>query len=209
MIGKESSWDPGAHAPGSTASGLTQMIDSTAKAVGTGKANPRAQMEGGAKYLREQFDQFGSWDKALAAYNQGPGAANNPAGQQYARSIMASDKNDPHVDALLSLPDVGDKGGDAAPAADPHVDALLSIGGVQPLADTSDPKGNMDPRDIRQTQGYQDTAADAKPGWMQTARKAMAAVPAARAALELAQPVLRTPWRAAQDPRSRGLRVTS
>ena len=36
--------------------------------------NPFANLEGGARYLREQLDRFdGDLERALAAYNAGPG----------------------------------------------------------------------------------------------------------------------------------------
>jgi hypothetical protein len=37
-------------------------------------ADPRFAFGWGAKYLRDQYDRFGSWKLALAAYNAGPGA---------------------------------------------------------------------------------------------------------------------------------------
>jgi Transglycosylase SLT domain len=166
MIGKESGWNPDAHAPGSTASGLTQMIDGTARAMGADKSNPRSQMEGGAKYLRQQYDQFGSWDKALAAYNQGPGAANTPAGQKYARNVMGgAGGGGDAVQELMNLPDVGSGGGAQHP---PGVKALLDLPDVQTPADTSDPEGNKDARDIQASPEHQrqvDIAA-AQPGWL-------------------------------------------
>lgn len=36
--------------------------------------NPEQAIWYAAKYLRENYDRFGSWDKALAAYNWGPTA---------------------------------------------------------------------------------------------------------------------------------------
>ena len=36
--------------------------------------NPRQNLEGGARYLRKQYDEFRSWRLALAAYNAGPSA---------------------------------------------------------------------------------------------------------------------------------------
>ena len=175
LISTESGWNPSAHAQGSTASGLTQMIDGTAAAMGADKGNPRSQMEGGAKYLRQQYDRTGNWNTALAAYNQGPGAANNPAGQKYASKVMAgAPSSDPHVDALLSLPDV--KGGDSAPApahADPAVASLLAMPDVKPAGPpiTGDPitgDPNADPRDIQSSPGYQrqKDIVNAQPGWL-------------------------------------------
>jgi soluble lytic murein transglycosylase-like protein len=35
---------------------------------------PVQNLDGGARYLRAQYEAFGSWPLALAAYNAGPGA---------------------------------------------------------------------------------------------------------------------------------------
>jgi soluble lytic murein transglycosylase-like protein len=55
-----------------------------------------ANLEGGARYLREQLDRFnGDLEKALAAYNAGPGRVvqadgvpNIPQTRQYVASVM-------------------------------------------------------------------------------------------------------------------------
>ena len=36
--------------------------------------DPIQNLEGGARYLRQQYNAFGTWRLALAAYNAGPGA---------------------------------------------------------------------------------------------------------------------------------------
>ena len=57
------------------AQGLMQLMPSTARALGCGNAfDPEKNVEAGAKYLKQQIDRFGSVEKALAAYNAGPGA---------------------------------------------------------------------------------------------------------------------------------------
>jgi soluble lytic murein transglycosylase-like protein len=46
----------------------------TARDLGVDSSDPFANLEGGARYLREQLDRFdGDLEKALAAYNAGPG----------------------------------------------------------------------------------------------------------------------------------------
>lgn len=35
---------------------------------------PSQNLDGGARYLAQQYAKFGSWRLALAAYNAGPGA---------------------------------------------------------------------------------------------------------------------------------------
>jgi soluble lytic murein transglycosylase-like protein len=42
--------------------------------------DPEQNLEGGARYLRMQFNTFGTWPLALAAYNAGPGAVQEHGG---------------------------------------------------------------------------------------------------------------------------------
>lgn len=56
------------------ARGLTQLMPGTARALGVDPRDPIAAIEGGARYLRQQLDRFdGDVERALAAYNAGPG----------------------------------------------------------------------------------------------------------------------------------------
>ena len=61
---------------GKDARGLMQLLDSTAADMGVKDSlNPRENVLGGAKYLKQLLDQFdGNLKLALAAYNAGPGA---------------------------------------------------------------------------------------------------------------------------------------
>ena len=54
--------------------GLGQIIPTTAKSLGVNPEIPVENIYGTAKYLRQQWDTFGDWNLALAAYNAGPGA---------------------------------------------------------------------------------------------------------------------------------------
>jgi soluble lytic murein transglycosylase-like protein len=58
------------------AQGLMQLMPRTARSLGVRDAfDPRQNILGGAKYLRQMFDLFGGdLDKSLAAYNAGPEA---------------------------------------------------------------------------------------------------------------------------------------
>ena len=96
MIGQESAWQPGAVSP-KGASGLAQLMPGTARELGVDPTDPIQNMTGGARYLRQQLDAFGSQDLALAAYNAGPGAVRKHGGippfketQDYVRKILGS-----------------------------------------------------------------------------------------------------------------------
>ncbi len=73
LVWQESRWREGAvsHAG---ARGLAQLMPGTARYLGVDSDDPMDNLEGGARYLREQLDRFdGDLEKALAAYNAGPG----------------------------------------------------------------------------------------------------------------------------------------
>lgn len=73
LVWQESRWHPGAVSPVG-ARGLAQLMPGTARELGVDARDPFANLEGGARYLREQLDRFdGNLEKALAAYNAGPG----------------------------------------------------------------------------------------------------------------------------------------
>jgi len=52
--------------------GLTQLMPATAREIGVDPHDPHQNLAGGAQYLKQQYDRFGEWPLALAAYNSGP-----------------------------------------------------------------------------------------------------------------------------------------
>jgi soluble lytic murein transglycosylase-like protein len=95
VVWQESRWNAGAVSPVG-ARGLSQLMPGTARQMGVNPYDPYANLEGGARYLREQLDRFGGdLEKALAAYNAGPARVESAGGipriretQSYVAAVM-------------------------------------------------------------------------------------------------------------------------
>jgi soluble lytic murein transglycosylase-like protein len=75
--------------------GLAQLMPGTAQSLGVNPRDPRQNLDGGARYLSQQYRRFGNWRHALAAYNAGPQAVQKYKGvppyretQNYVRKIL-------------------------------------------------------------------------------------------------------------------------
>mgnify|MGYP001141298038 CR=1 FL=1 len=96
LVWQESRWRQQAVSP-KGARGLAQLMPATARELGVDPDDPLANLEGGARYLRAQLDRFdGDLEKALAAYNAGPGRVERAGGipriretQDYVAAIMS------------------------------------------------------------------------------------------------------------------------
>ncbi len=73
LVQQESGWNVGA-VSSAGATGLAQLMPGTANTLGVDIDDPAQNLEGGARYLRQMYDKFGTWRLALAAYNAGPAA---------------------------------------------------------------------------------------------------------------------------------------
>ncbi|WP_299150213.1 lytic transglycosylase domain-containing protein [uncultured Tateyamaria sp.] len=73
LVQQESGWNAKARSH-KGAYGLAQLMPATARGLGVDPKVPAENLEGGARYLKQQYAEFGSWRLALAAYNAGPGA---------------------------------------------------------------------------------------------------------------------------------------
>jgi len=96
LVQQESGWNANARSH-KGALGLAQLMPGTARDLGVNPLDVRQNLEGGARYLRTQYDKFGDWRLALAAYNAGPGAVERFNGippynetQNYVRIIFGS-----------------------------------------------------------------------------------------------------------------------
>lgn len=80
LIWQESRWNAQAVSR-KGAVGLAQLMPATARYLGVNPADPIANLNGGARYLRLLLDQFdGDVEKALAAYNAGAARVRSAGG---------------------------------------------------------------------------------------------------------------------------------
>ena len=94
LVRTESNFRPTARS-NKGAIGLAQIMPFTAQHLGINPHDPKENLEGGARYLSQQYRRFGDWRLALAAYNAGPEAVEQYHGvppyaetQQYVRAIL-------------------------------------------------------------------------------------------------------------------------
>jgi len=96
LVGQESNYNPSVTSP-KGALGLSQLMPGTAQALGVDPRDPLQNLQGGARYFAQMLRQFqGDTEKALAAYNAGPGAVTRYNGippfretQDYVRKVLA------------------------------------------------------------------------------------------------------------------------
>lgn len=92
--------NPNAVNPSTGATGLAQFLPQTAQELGVNPKDPIASIHAAAKYLRALHREFGDWEKAVRAYNWGPGnvaRSTNPKNdpketKEYVQKIKPSKK---------------------------------------------------------------------------------------------------------------------
>lgn len=96
LVRQESGWNPKAKSH-KGAIGLAQLMPDTARILRVNAHDPAENLNGGAHYLRQMYDRFGTWKLALAAYNAGPEAVVKYKGvppyketRNYVKSILGS-----------------------------------------------------------------------------------------------------------------------
>ncbi|MCT8160891.1 lytic transglycosylase domain-containing protein [Pseudoruegeria sp. SHC-113] len=96
LVQQESGWNARAKSH-KGALGLAQLMPATARSLKVDPLNPKQNLDGGARYLRIQYNRFGSWRLALAAYNAGPEAVLKHGGvppyretRNYVKKILGS-----------------------------------------------------------------------------------------------------------------------
>jgi soluble lytic murein transglycosylase-like protein len=94
LVRQESNFYPAARSS-KGAIGLAQLMPDTARILGVNPHDPTQNLDGGARYLSQQYRKFGDWRLALAAYNAGPNAVERYRGippysetQNYVKAIL-------------------------------------------------------------------------------------------------------------------------
>ena len=109
LVEAESSFDPNATSSAG-AIGLTQLMPGTASDLGVDPTDPVQNLRGGARYLKQQLDDFGDPILALAAYNAGPGNVRKYGG------IPPFEETQNYINRIMGMASTGPQPMQTAPA---------------------------------------------------------------------------------------------
>lgn len=112
LLEVESGYNPDAKS-GAGAVGIAQFMPSTAEEIGIDPMDPQQAIDGAAIYLRQKYDKYGDWHKALEAYNGGDGNVGKGETMAYADKVLdgAGDISAAPVQTAaknMTLPQFGD-----------------------------------------------------------------------------------------------------
>lgn len=170
MIEKESGWNPKA-VSGAGAQGLMQLMPGTAKDLGVNDPfSAEENLRGGLDYLKQQMDEFQSPEKALAAYNAGPGNVrkfngipNFPETQDYVPSVLAKAKEygfspeskllKPDFEGIMKSDAMGNDAGPVVAPEEKEQSGWGKIFGTSRGPETIDQYGNKKPGEFKEGWG--------------------------------------------------------
>jgi len=78
--------------------GIMQFMPATATEYGIDPCDPHQAIPAAADYLLTAYEQFGSWELALAAYNAGPGAV-----QDAGNAVPVNGETESYVPKIMGL----------------------------------------------------------------------------------------------------------
>jgi hypothetical protein len=100
QIQQESGFNPGARSPAG-ALGVAQIMPATARGWGVNPLNPSQALDAAARNMARYVQQFGSYEKALRAYNAGPGNVERSKSfaetNNYVRTILGGGGSAPRL----------------------------------------------------------------------------------------------------------------
>jgi soluble lytic murein transglycosylase-like protein len=102
--------------------GVFQLMPATARGLGVDPTDVSQNISGGVTFLAQLFGRYGSWDKALSAYNSGNPTSSNPGVLNYVASVLGLAGGQPPGPSLPDLSGID-------PSA-PSVSGTLVVGAI-------------------------------------------------------------------------------